>query len=53
MTRGHCSARCRREIIMVTDADSLETVRQLLVEYVPAIDVWAFGSRVHGSPKSL
>jgi uncharacterized protein len=29
----------------------LRIVQQLLVQHVPEIDVWAFGSRIMGNPK--
>jgi predicted nucleotidyltransferase len=36
---------------MVMEPDHLRIVRQVLAQHVPKIDVWAFGSRVVGSPK--
>jgi predicted nucleotidyltransferase len=36
---------------MVIDPDHLRIVLQLLAEQVPELEVWAFGSRVHGHPK--
>ncbi len=36
---------------MVMDDDYLAIVRRLLTEHVPEIEVWAFGSRVQGTPK--
>ena len=32
-------------------AGDLETVRRILATHVPANEVWAFGSRVHGPTK--
>lgn len=36
---------------MVIDPDHLRLVLELLAEQVPELEVWAFGSRVHGRPK--
>jgi predicted nucleotidyltransferase len=37
---------------MVLHPNHLQLVQRLLAQHVPAIDVWAFGSRVVGAPKS-
>ena len=36
---------------MLLDPDYLRLVQRLLAQHVPELDVWAFGSRVVGSPK--
>lgn len=36
---------------MILDPDQLLLVQRLLAQHAPEIDVWAFGSRVVGSPK--
>jgi len=36
---------------MDISADHLAVVAKILTEYVPGMEVWAFGSRINGTPK--
>lgn len=36
---------------MIIERRHLELVRQVLANFIPHVEVWAFGSRICGSPK--